>query len=297
MIINYNPLLMMLWKVDHNIMIISNFSHWGDNENQLITRAKKLRLNSEKIALMNLQTTTSRQESLLSDEIIELWAKSEQIDYVINYVVGDYEQQFGLENLFRGIQKNLHADQVVMNSDFLINNQIISEKFLNKTFGSRAVHLIPTITEGSMIAKLTAALHKGKVEEYYQLTGGYFSYQGIIDQGKQVGRKINYPTTNVKVSPNFVLKQGVYATINWLTTQETPILGMSCYWINSDGDYLIETNLFDFNQDLYHQVIRTEFVAYLRDLCAVENLDELKVLLKNDEVNSRKKLTGKQNDK
>jgi len=60
---------------------------------------------------------------------------------------------------------------------------------------------------------------------------------------------------------------------------------------------LIETNLFDFNQDLYHQVIRTEFVAYLRDLCAVENLDELKVLLKNDEVNSRKKLTGKQNDK
>jgi len=60
---------------------------------------------------------------------------------------------------------------------------------------------------------------------------------------------------------------------------------------------LIETNLFDFNQDLYHQVIRTEFVAYLRDLCVVENLDELKVLLKNDEVNSRKKLTGKQNDK
>jgi len=60
---------------------------------------------------------------------------------------------------------------------------------------------------------------------------------------------------------------------------------------------LIETNLFDFNQDLYHQAIRTEFVAYLRDLCVVENLDELKVLLKNDEVNSRKKLTGKQNDK
>jgi len=67
--------------------------------------------------------------------------------------------------------------------------------------------------------------------------------------------------------------------------------------VNSEGDYLIETNLFDFNQDLYHQTIRTEFVAYLRDLCVVENLDELKVLLKNDELNSRKKLRGKENDK
>jgi len=129
----------------------------------------------------------------------------------------------------RGIQKNLHADQVVMNNDFLINNQTISEKSLNKTFGSRGVHLIPKIGEGSMIVQLTTALHKGKVEEYYQLTGGYFSYQGIVDQGKQVGRKINYPTTNVKVNPNFILKQGVYATINWLTTRKVPVLGMSCY--------------------------------------------------------------------
>ena len=67
--------------------------------------------------------------------------------------------------------------------------------------------------------------------------------------------------------------------------------------MNSEGDYLIETNLFDFNQDLYHQVIRTEFVAYLRDLAVVKNLAELKVLLKNDELNSRKKLRGKQNDR
>ena len=67
--------------------------------------------------------------------------------------------------------------------------------------------------------------------------------------------------------------------------------------MNSEGDYLIETNLFDFNQDLYHQVIRTEFVAYLRDLVVVKNSAELKVLLKNDELNSRKKLRGKQNDK
>ena len=297
MIINYNPLLMMLWTVDHNIMVISDFGSWGDNENQLITTAKQLRLNEEKIALLNLQTPTSRQESLLSDEIIELWAKSSQVDYVINYVVGDSEQQFGWENLLQGIQKNLHADQVIMNNDFSMNKQTISEKSLIKIFGAHAVHLIPAKSEGTMIAQLTTALNQGKVEEYYQLTGGYFSYQGIVEQGRQVGRKINYPTTNIKVSANFVLKQGVYATINWLTTNREPILGMSCYWMNSEGDYLIETNLFDFNQDLYHQVIRTEFVAYLRDLAVVKNLAELKVLLKNDELNSRKKLRGKQNDR
>ncbi|ATG97395.1 riboflavin kinase [Mesoplasma lactucae] len=291
-IVNYNPLLMMLWNFNNNVMVISNFSKWGANEDALIKLAKEKQIKGESLAIMNMVTLEEKNNAIISDDVIQLWAEEQNIDYLVTYAIGDYEQKFGQENMFNGIGKNLNVDQVVMNKTFLIGEEQVNQKKINNIFGESSVFLPNTISEGPRLLKLTNNLADGNVEEYFKDAGAYFEMKSHVVEGKHKGRLLGYPTANCKVSPDFPLKKGVYYTKNYLPNIEKPFDGMSCYWINEKQECVVETYLFNFNQEIYGWNIRTQFVNFLRDGVAVNSDEELKKLLKNDEENVEKNYLG-----
>lgn len=112
-----------------------------------------------------------------------------------------------------------------------------------------------------------AALREGRPDEAAQILGRPFAIEGPVQRGRQLGRKLGFPTANVDLSDYVTPRFGVYATRTRLPDgREIP--GVANIGVNPTVEGvtrpLLEVWLFDFDEDLYDQVIETDLIAFLR---------------------------------
>ena len=141
-------------------------------------------------------------------------------------------------------------------------------------------------------------LSEGRVEEAACCLGRPYEICGIVAHGEQMGRKIGFPTANITISSNRMIpKRGVYAVRVLLTSDPSTLTsyqGMTNIGLRPtfDGHHqTIETNIFDFNGDLYGQSLTIQFMARLRDEQSFENAEALALQMQNDEQQARKILS------
>ncbi|PQJ31779.1 riboflavin biosynthesis protein RibF [Nonlabens arenilitoris] len=139
--------------------------------------------------------------------------------------------------------------------------------------------------------KIRNAIENGDMETTVNYLNRPYSINGIIVQGKAIGRTINYPTANLKVSETYKLlpKNGVYITSSIINGIE--VYGMTNIGFNptvSDGSQkTIETFYLDFNADLYNSQVELFFHKRLRDEVRFNSIEELKAAMKEDELKTR----------
>ena len=122
------------------------------------------------------------------------------------------------------------------------------------------------------------ALRDGKPEVAAQILGRPFAVEGPVQRGRQLGRKLGFPTANVDlgdyVSPRF----GVYATRTRLSDGRA-FAGVANIGVNPTVQGvtrpLLEVWLFDFDEDIYDRVIETDLIAFLRP---EEKFDSLELM-------------------
>ena len=116
--------------------------------------------------------------------------------------------------------------------------------------------------------KARKALAEGNIREANALLGDYYSIQGTVIEGRQLGRILGFPTANLKlneISPLF-LANGVYAVR--IKHHDALYSGMVNIGIRPTFEQhvlTIEVNLFDFSDDLYGQELTLFFVDRIRD--------------------------------
>ncbi|WP_042269522.1 bifunctional riboflavin kinase/FAD synthetase [Nonlabens sp. Asnod3-H03] len=139
--------------------------------------------------------------------------------------------------------------------------------------------------------KIRNAIENGDMEVTENYLNRPYSINGKIVQGKAIGRTINYPTANLKVSETYKLlpKNGVYITSSII--DGTEVYGMTNIGFNptvSDGSQkTIETFYLDFNADLYNSEVELFFHKRLRDEVRFNSIEELKAAMKEDELKTR----------
>ena len=120
----------------------------------------------------------------------------------------------------------------------------------------------------------------GKLEEANRLLGYSYFMNGTIVEGKKLGRKIGYPTANIK--PDYhnklIPKDGVYAVE--ICFEGEKYSGMLSIGLNptvnkGTDPRTIEVNIFDFDRDIYGSKIRVIFRFRLRDEMKFESISEL----------------------
>ncbi|WDT66736.1 bifunctional riboflavin kinase/FAD synthetase [Companilactobacillus crustorum] len=129
----------------------------------------------------------------------------------------------------------------------------------------------------------------GKIEEANKFLGYIYQNQGVVIHGLQRGRTLGYPTANLSVDGNQLIPSiGVYATRikvgnNWYKAMTS--VGYNVTFKENTG-VTIETNIFDFDQDIYGQKVQLEWVKYLRGEVKFDDADGLVKQLKLDKENS-----------
>ena len=130
------------------------------------------------------------------------------------------------------------------------------------------------------------ALLSGEVSTATKYLGYPYFLQGTIVGGYQVGRKIGFPTANLRVdfSNKLIPSVGVYAVYVYVNGQKYK--GMLNIGhrptLNNGTDLSIEVHILDFEGDIYHQPMRIEFIDFLRAEAKFQSTEELALQIRKD---------------
>ncbi len=136
-------------------------------------------------------------------------------------------------------------------------------------------------------------LLQGKVDHAAKYLGRTFHLEGVVIKGEGRGKKIGFPTANIQVSPDLIVPQnGVYVTrtrYQNMTYQSVTNIGHNPTF--KEGHQLhIETNIFDFDTDIYGEKLEIEFIRKLRDERKFPTVNDLIDQIRSDVETSRQVL-------
>jgi len=148
--------------------------------------------------------------------------------------------------------------------------------------------------------KIRNALQNGEIEKANHYLGYQFTLHGTVVEGKQLGRKLGFPTANIEASDKnkIIPGYGVYAVIVELggfTYNGMLNIGTRPTFNNNADNRSIEVNIFDFTGDIYGKEITLKFVGKIRDEKKFASIEMLVTQLGKDKVAALEVLTGKNN--
>ena len=125
--------------------------------------------------------------------------------------------------------------------------------------------------------RIRALLGTGDFDAAARLLGRRFAIGGHVVRGAQLGRKLGYPTANLRLGSRVAPVGGVFAVrVAGIRAQAMPGVASLGTRPTVDGrEVLLEAHLFDFDGDLYGKRIEVEFVKKLRDEQKFDNLDAM----------------------
>ncbi|NTS30464.1 bifunctional riboflavin kinase/FAD synthetase [Phyllobacterium sp. BT25] len=135
----------------------------------------------------------------------------------------------------------------------------------------------------------------GEVVEAAGLLGYRHRIRATVVGGKQLGRTIGFPTANMVLPPETHLKHGIYA-VRFRRADGTLLDGVASFGrrptVDTDGEPLLETYVFDFSDDLYGETCAVSFFGYLRGEEKFDGLEPMMQQIRRDEEEARALLQG-----
>ncbi len=133
-------------------------------------------------------------------------------------------------------------------------------------------------------SRLRTALKSGEILAFNKMLGRPFTLEGKVIKGNQLGRKIGFPTANLDISKEQVLPRGVFAVFVYLNGKKYKGICNIGFkpTVTINGLPTVEIFIFDFNKDIYGQIIRAEFLQKIRDEKKFDGLGELTKQINED---------------
>ena len=130
---------------------------------------------------------------------------------------------------------------------------------------------------------------EGKVDEAQKLLGRYYQIRGKVTTGRDRGGKLlGFPTANIILQNELCPKNGIYAvTVEYSGKIYQGVANIGFSPTFDDHIFSVEVYILDFNENIYGQKIRVNFVQRIRDEKKFSNIPELSDQIKKDIVRAR----------
>ena len=164
-----------------------------------------------------------------------------------------------------------------------------------------SVQVVPALTDATDVissTRIRRAVLDGNVSAAASYLGRPFSITGPVIHGDGRGHTINIPTANIQIPAEKIMPAfGIYACRAWVNGQphlSATSLGVRPTFYGDPPAPTIEAHLLDFNQNLYGQVVKLEFIEYLRPEEKYDSVDALLEQIQKDIAQTRNRLVPRQ---
>ncbi len=220
---------------------------------------------------------------------------------VVNKFTKDFSRLTAQEFVEDILVKQLNAKHIIIGYDHHFGRNrsanITDLKRFGEQFGFTVEEIsAQDINEVSVSStKIRKALLEGDIDTANQYLDYNFILTGTVVKGKGLGKTIEFPTANLKISETYKLipKDGVYIVKS--TIDNTVVFGMMNIGNNptvNGTTKTIEVHFFNFNKDLYTKTLTIEILKRIRDEKKYESIDALKKQLKKDQETAKTFITN-----
>ena len=276
-------------KHNKNIVILGNFDgvHKGHQVilQKAVERAKDKGLKtivytfSEYPKNQQTKITTCSEKAYFLDKNKIDYLCLEQFEKVRNYSPEEFVEKV--------IVNDLNAAEVYCGFNFTFGkgksgNVETLKKLLEERNLKLNVQKAVLDDDGEIISstRIRNYIKEGNFEKVRELLGHNFIILGEVIYGKQLGRVIGFPTANLKFENKIYPEFGVYGVKIHIQGDEKIYNGVMNIGRNPTvnvGILSVETNIFDFNEDIYGKIILIEVlenIRYEKKFSSVEKLKE-----------------------
>ena len=215
-----------------------------------------------------------------------------KVDFVITK---KFDKKFSkikaLNFIIEILSKKLNSRFIFVSNNFRFGNKregnvnllIKNEKIYNyKVIKPKPLIKDEKVVSSSLIRNL---LEKGFLSKANSLLNRNWTIQGIVKKGRQVGKKIGFPTCNIDINDYVLAKPGVYAVRVLSKNNRKYIKGIANLGYRptfNQKKILLEVHLFNFSGNLYNKLLSVEFLKFIRKEKKFNNVNQLRAQIKKD---------------
>ena len=211
---------------------------------------------------------------IITKKFDKSFSKTKSINFIKNILSNKLKARFiFVSNNFRFGNKREGNVKLLVKNEKKYSYQVVKPKplFINTK-----------IVSSSLIRNY---LEKGFLEKANKLLNRRWSIDGTVQKGRQVGKKIGFPTCNIDIKDYVLAKPGVYAVRvshkkNFKNLKGIANLGYRPTF--NQKKILLEVHLFNFSGNLYNKHLSVEFLKFIRKEKKFKNINKLKSQIKLD---------------
>ena len=286
-------------KIHHNsIVAIGNFDGLHVGHQKVLKEAKqKAKKNNLKFGLITFEPVPTMffNKNIQNHRINSLnqkiyFLRKMKLDFLVIINFNKDFSNLSAEGFIKKVLfKKLKSKYIFVSRNFKFGKKrlgnVATLKNFEKKYLYKTVITIPykkekKIVSSSLIRKI---IHKGHVKEAEKLLGRTWSIEGVVVKGEQRGRKIGFPTCNIKLNSYITPKLGVYSVrikINNLNKKGIANIGYRPTF--SGKSLLLEVNIFGIKRNLYKKILKVSFIKFIRAEKKFKNINQLKAQIKKD---------------
>ena len=202
------------------------------------------------------------------------FSKTKALNFIIQILNKKLNSKFiFVSNNFRFGNKREGNVKLLINYEKLFNYKVVKPEPLIRS---------RKIVSSSLIRNL---LEKGFLDKANNLLSRNWTIQGIVEKGRQLGKKIGFPTCNIDIQDYVLARPGVYAVKVLRKNSNKYLKGIANLGYRptfNQKKLLLEVHLFNFSGNLYNKLLSVEFLKFIRKEKKFKNVNQLKAQIKKD---------------
>jgi len=214
------------------------------------------------------------------------------VDFVITKKFGKKFSRIKSINFIEKIlNKKLNPKFIFVSNNFRFGNKREGNVNLlikmGKIYNYKVVKPKPLFKNKKIISSslIRNFLENGFLEKANKLLNRNWAIEGVVQKGRQVGKKIGFPTCNIDIKDYVLAKPGVYAVKVLRKNNSKYIKGIANLGYRptfNQKKILLEVHLFNFSGNLYNKVLSVEFLKFIRNEKKFKNIKQLREQIKID---------------
>ena len=218
--------------------------------------------------------------------------KNYGVDFIVTKKFTKLFSKTKSKNFIKDIlYKNINAKFIFVSNNFRFGNKRegdvslltnYEQKYNYKVVKPKPLLIDKKIVSSSLIRNL---LQKGYLSKANKLLNRKWSIQGVVQKGRQVGKKVGFPTCNIDIKDYVLAKPGVYAVRVLRNKNSKYLKGIANLGYRptfNQRKILLEVHLFNFSGNLYDKYLSVDFLKFIRKEKKFRNIDQLRNQIKKD---------------